>query len=149
MILLQKALAEAGIPVSGVNANGTDKSKWRIDFSTEATTEQKAQAADIVASFDAVKTLHNAQIDADIAAVYEEAPPSPRAFTELAWALCSIVDIQNEQITALVNVIREIGGPAYADFDVPRRIPDLKRNKGMVTVKSQIDRTKALRAQKQ
>lgn len=90
----------------------------------------------------------NAAIDAQIDAVYAEAPFSQRALTELAWAMCSIRDIQDQQITALVNVIREIGGPSYASFDVPR-VPDLKRNKGMLTVKDQIDRTKALRAQKQ
>ena len=51
--ILEEALAKSGIPVSGVSIGRKDnKATWRVDYSSDPTLEQRAQAADIINGFD-------------------------------------------------------------------------------------------------
>ena len=81
MNALHTQLTAAGIPVHGISiGRKDDKATWRVDFAPEATDEQKAQAAQIVAAFDVEKADHNVGIDAQIAAL--EAKETPRRIAE-------------------------------------------------------------------
>lgn len=77
---LDQAL-KAVCPIHGVSiGRKNDRSTWRVDFAPEATDEQKAQAAQIVAAFDVENADHNVGIDAQIAAL--EAKETPRRIAE-------------------------------------------------------------------
>lgn len=68
--MIHDQLKVAGILATGVSiGRKDDKSTWRIDFAPEATDEQMANAAQIVAAFDFAKAEHNAEIDRQIAAL--------------------------------------------------------------------------------
>lgn len=123
-------------PIHGVSiGRKDDKTTWRIDFVDDATPQQRTAAQALIDGF--VVNPANDAIEARIAALYDDHDPI-RGFTELAWAIAQIRDVQDAQITALVGVIRQIGGPSFATFDV-QRVPDLKLNKGMQDSKAIID----------
>jgi len=124
MNALHTQLISAGIPVVGISiGRKDDKATWRIDFAPEATDEQKAQAAQIVAAFDVEKAEHNAGIDAQIAALEAQRPGYVRGVREFMLGMALIAKQQ--------------GGP------------DLMLTAGMQNVKALDDQIKALRAQRQ
>ena len=123
MNALHTQLTAAGIPIHGISiGRKDDKATWRVDFAPEATDEQKAQAAQIVAAFDVEKAEHNAGIDAQIAA--------------LEGASGGYVRGLREFMLATAVVVKQQGGP------------DFMGNKGMQNVKTLDDQIKALRAQR-
>jgi len=136
MNALHTQLTSAGIPVHGISiGRKDDKATWRVDFAPEATDEQKAQAAQIVAAFDVEKAEHNAGIDAQIAAI-EAANLAPRFSREAI--LIGILkdhmrDFSVDAATALAQ-LTTVGGARY--------------NAGFVRLKGLDDQIKALRAQR-
>jgi len=124
MNALHTQLISAGIPVVGISiGRKDDKATWRVDFAPEATDEQKAQAAQLVAAFDVEKAGHNAAIDAQITALEANSGGYVRGLREF--------------MLAASLVMKQQGGP------------DFMLNKGMQNVKALDDQIKALRAQRQ
>ena len=132
---LQRAVA-AVCPIHGISiGRKDDRSTWRVDFAPEATDEQKAQAAQIVAAFDVERVEHNAGIDAQIASI-EAANLAPRFSREAI--LIGILkdhmrDFSVDAATALAQ-LTTVGGARY--------------NAGFVRLKGLDDQIKALRAQR-
>jgi predicted nuclease of restriction endonuclease-like RecB superfamily len=101
------------------NRDGT----YTADLAQDATDEQRAQAAQIVAAFDSTKAEHNAGIDAQITALEANSGGYVRGLREF--------------MLAASLVMKQQGGP------------DFMLNKGMQNVKALDDQIKALRAQRQ
>lgn len=139
-IQLHKTLSDAGIPLVGVSANpdGTP----RIDFAPEATDEQRAQAAQIVAAFDVEKAEHNEGVDAEIVAVEAANPITHRASREGLYAIALLADTLNATLEKLEAQIRTV--PGHENFTIGR-LPDLKKNAGMVRIKAADDAIRELR----
>lgn len=133
---LQRAVA-AVAPIHGISiGSGGDKSTWRVDFAPEATDEQKAQAAQIVAAFDVTKAEHNSGIDAQIKAI-ESRELLPRAAREAILVGIAKDYIRDNTVTfpeALV-ALTTAGGPGY--------------NAGFTKLYALDNQIKALRAQRQ
>lgn len=120
---LHAQLTAAGIPVSGISiGRNDDRSTWRIDFAPEATDEQKAHAAQIVAEFDLEKAEHNAGID--------------RQISNLEIASGGYVRGLREFMLITATVIKQGGGP------------DFLLNVGMQKVKALDDQIADLRAKR-
>ena len=131
--VLHSRLASAGLPVVLVrkNRDGT----YTADLAQDATDEQRAQAAQIVAAFDVERVEQNAGIDAQIAAI-EAANLAPRFSREAI--LIGILkdhmrDFSVDAATALAQ-LTTVGGARY--------------NAGFVRLKGLDDQIKALRAQR-
>ena len=123
MNALHTQLTAASIPVVGISiGRKDDRSTWRIDFAPEATDEQKAQAAQIVAAFDVERAEHNAGLDAQIAALEAQRPGYVRGVREFMLGVSVL--------------LKNLGGP------------DLLPTPGMQNVKALDDQIKALRAQR-
>ena len=136
MLTLHTQLTAAGIPVSGISiGRKDDKATWRVDFAPEATDEQKAQAAQIVAAFDVERVEQNAGIDAQIAAI-EAANLAPR-FSREAILIGILKDHMRDFSVDVATAIAELttaNGPRY--------------NHGFTKLKALDDQIKALRAQR-
>lgn len=123
MISNLDAAIKAVAPIHGISVGRKDdKATWRIDFKEEATAEQRAAAQAVIDAFDAEKVVHNAGIDAQIAALEAEAGGYIRGLREFMLAQASET--------------KRMGG---ADF---------MTNKGMQNVKALDDQIRALRAQR-
>ena len=143
---LTKALA-AVAPITGVSiGRKDDRSTWRIDFAPEATDDQKAQAAQIVASFDIVKVEHNEGVDAQIVAVEFANPMTHRAQREGLYSIALLADLLNAAVAQIEAEIRTI--PGHESFTLSR-LPNIKATAGMTRIKGADDQIKALRAQRQ
>lgn len=143
---LHAQLTAAGIPVSGISiGRNDDRSTWRVDFAPEATDEQKAQAAQIVAAFDLEKAEHNAGIDRQIAAVEAMYRMTERAQREGHYGTALLADALNVIVGQIEAALRTIPGQEGLAL---ARLPDLKQNAGMKKIKAAEDLIKPLRQQR-
>lgn len=130
-------LGAAGIPVYGISIGSKDdKSTWRIDFAPEATDEQKAQAAQLVAAFDVEKAGHNAAIDAQITA-HEQRELAPRFNREATLVMLAKFYMAEKSVdfATAVSQMTTVGHAGY--------------NAGFTKLKALDDTIRALRAQRQ
>lgn len=124
MNALHAQLSSAEVPVTGISTGRKDdRSTWRVDFAPEATEEQKAQAAQIVAAFDLEKAEHNSGIDQQIVALEAAKPGYPRGVREF--------------MLGVSQIIAQLPGA-----------PDLSQTPGMQNVKALDDAIAILRAQR-
>lgn len=142
---LHAQLTAAGIPIVGVAGKLSDRSTWRIDFAPEATDEQKALAAQIVAAFDLEKAEHNAGIDRQIAAVEALYRMTERAQREGHYGTALLADALNVIVGQIEAALRTIPGQEALAL---ARLPDLKQNAGMKKIKAAEDLIKPLRQQR-
>lgn len=144
--LLHTQLTTAGIPVNGISiGRKNDRSTWRVDFAPEATDEQKAQAAQIVAAFDVAKIEHNAGIDTQIRAIEAAYRMTERAQREGHYGTALLADALNVIVGQIEAALRTIPGQEALELS---RLPDLKQNAGMKKVKAAEDLIKPLRQQR-
>ncbi len=142
---LTNLLAAAGLPVVGVSiGNPADRSTWKAHLDN-GTPEQYAQAKAIIDGFDVAKEEHNAAIDAQIVGVEAANPITHRASREGLYAQALLADMLNETIAQIEAQIRTIQG--HEAFTI-QRLPDLKKNAGMVRIKTADDAIRVLRAQR-
>lgn len=143
---LHAQLTAAGIPVSGISiGRKDDKATWRIDFAPEATDEQKAQAAQIVAAFDLPKIEHNEGIDTQIRAIEAVYRMTERAQREGHYGTALLADALNVIVGQIEAALRTIPGQEGLAL---ARLPDLKQNAGMKKIKAAEDLIKPLRQQR-
>ena len=143
---LHAQLTAAGIPVSGISiGRNDDRSTWRVDFAPEATDEQKAQAAQIVAAFDLPKIEHNEGIDTQIRAIEAIYRMTERAQREGHYGTALLADALNVIVGQIEAALRTIPGQEGLAL---ARLPDLKQNAGMKKIKAAEDLIKPLRQQR-
>lgn len=94
---------------------------------------------------DGEKLAHNAGLDAQIQAVEAANPITHRASREGLYAQALLADMLNETIAQIEAQIRTI--PGHEAFTI-QRLPDLKKNAGMVRIKTADDAIRVLRAQR-
>lgn len=99
-----------------------DKATWRVDFTAEATQEQREGAQAAIDAFDVAREIHNSDIDAQIAALESAAGNYNRGVREFMLGMAVIV--------------KSLNGP------------DVSVTPGMVKVRALDDQIKALRAQR-
>src|SRR4051794_39433706 len=68
ILVLDRALRDAGIPIDGVGGDVTDRSTWRAAYQPQATPAQRAQGDALLLTFDAQDPTTVAEIKADLAA---------------------------------------------------------------------------------
>lgn len=88
---------------------------------------------------------HNEQIDAQIREIEAANPITHRASREGLYAQALLADMLNETIAQIEAQIRTIQG--HEAFTI-QRLPDLKKNAGMVRIKTADDAIRVLRAQR-
>lgn len=91
------------------------------------------------------KDAHNAGVDGEIVRVEAANPITHRASREGLYAQALLADMINEIIGTIEDQIRSI--PGNENFTI-QRLPDLKKNAGMVRIKAADDAIRVLRAQR-